>query len=162
MGHEQLKARWRLAMANFLRVELRTSKIFISLAMKAVSVDDQARYARIARGAYLSVVHFASKASLDQTEKTRLTEELDDINSTLACLENSFSVAEPATNELERLIQLTEGFRSSCPEIHDLARQARQFELQCERTRDSAQQMLAQNHRLMAQYPKRTASPERH
>jgi hypothetical protein len=158
MGDEQLKARWRLAMANFLRAELRTSKIFITLAMKTASIDDQARYARIARGAYLSVVHFASKAFLEQTEKTRLTEELDQINSTLACFENSFNVAESTTNELERLIQRSEG-SPSCAEIEDLARQAQRFELECERTRDYAQQMLAQNHRLMNQYPKRAAFP---
>jgi len=147
-------------MANFLRVELRTSKIFVTLAMKTVSVDDQARYARIARGAYLSVLHFASKALLDQTEKSRLTEELDQINSTLACFENSFTVAESNPHELERLTQLSEDSLSFCPEIQDLARRAQRFERECERTRDCVQQMLAQNHRLMAQCPKRTALPE--
>jgi len=146
-------------MANFLRVELRTSKIFVTLAMKTVNVDDQARYARIAREAYLSVVHFAAKALLDQSEKSRLTEELDHINSTLARFENSFSVAESTPHELERHTQLSEDSPSFCPEIQDLARWAQRFELQCARTRDCVQQMLVQNHRLMTQYPKRAALP---
>jgi septal ring factor EnvC (AmiA/AmiB activator) len=158
-GHKQLKARWRLAMANFLRVELRTSRIFVTLAMKTVSVDDQARYARIARGAYLSVLHFAPRASLDQMEKTRLTEELDHINSTLACFENSFTFAESTQHELERLTELSEDLPSFRPEIQSLARQAQRFENECERTRDCVQQMLAQNYRLMAQHPERAALP---
>jgi hypothetical protein len=159
VGHEQLKARWRLAMVNFLHVELRTSKIFATLARKTVGIDDHSRYLEIARTAYLSVVCFASIASLDQTEKTRLSEELDDINLMLACFENSFAFAESTPNEVGRLTQLSEDSPSSNLEIQELAGQVYRFELECERTRNCAHEMLAQNHRLMYQYLERAALP---
>jgi hypothetical protein len=157
-GHEQLKARWRLAMANFLRAELRTSKIFITLAMRTSRIDDQARYVKLARTAYLSVVHFASKAALDQTEKTRLTEELDHVNSTLAWLETSFDVAESSASEPEWLT--SQDSPSSCAEIQAVARRAQRFEVQCGRTRDYVSQMLVQNRRLMNQRLKRPVLPD--
>jgi len=151
-ANQSLLARWRISMAEFLTIELHTANLFVDSALAPCSLENRARYVQNARQALDTVLQFALRGALNDTEVAQVTEELGSVRSRLERLgENDFghaSVLDSPPRELKH-----EASKLGSPTVKALGRKAQRFEMQCRQLRTDCREMLAQHRALMKRNP---------
>jgi len=163
LDNPSLSVRWRTSMAQFLAIELYTANMFATFALAPRSLENRARYVQNARQAFDTVVQFALRAALNETEVARVTEELGSVRSRLEGLGEGdlgeVSVLDSFASALaagKSAPQLPNEASQQPLTVEALGREAHRFEMQCHQLVTDCRDMLAQNQALM----KRNSGPD--
>jgi len=139
-----LTERWRASMLTFLYMELDTATIFAGLARNVERQRDSQSCVAHARKAYDTVLRFAGRIPLQQAERTRVNQSLEDVRSQLRDLGEIVAA------------ETVEADDDSCGDA-ELRSSVRRFLLWCAVLHGETRRMLLQNRALMGVNGKRAA-----